>query len=160
MSRWGELIPHQDGDGCLCGCRDDPPVQCWHTEPDTPCDWNICRQPERLAAGDRGTDPAHSGVLDEPTAPLTLARVVETCMACPSQWDAWTADGRYLYLRYRWGRGTVDEYDSPDDTTWPHVPDGLVASFGEASYHGGGEISLEEFCERAGLVLAPDAVVE
>lgn len=35
---------------------DDPP--CWHIEPDTTCDWNICRQPERLAAGDRGTDPA------------------------------------------------------------------------------------------------------
>lgn len=37
---------------------DDPPVQCWHTEPDSPCDWNVCRQPERLAAGDAGTDPA------------------------------------------------------------------------------------------------------
>jgi hypothetical protein len=37
---------------------DNPPVQCWHIEPNTPCDWNICRQPERLAAGDRGTDPA------------------------------------------------------------------------------------------------------
>lgn len=39
---------------------DDPPVQCWHTEPDTTCDWNICRQPERLAAGDYGTDPAET----------------------------------------------------------------------------------------------------
>jgi len=37
---------------------DDPGVQCWHTEPGTPCDWNRCRQPERLAAGDPGTDPA------------------------------------------------------------------------------------------------------
>lgn len=35
-----------------------PPVQCWHIEPGTPCDWDICRQPERLAAGDYGTDPA------------------------------------------------------------------------------------------------------
>lgn len=38
--------------------EDDPQVQCWHTEANTPCDWNICRQPERLAAGDYGTDPA------------------------------------------------------------------------------------------------------
>ncbi|WP_405960810.1 hypothetical protein OG235_27995 [Streptomyces sp. NBC_00024] len=38
--------------------EDNPPVQCWHTEPSTPCDWDVCRQPERLAAGDRGTDPA------------------------------------------------------------------------------------------------------
>jgi hypothetical protein len=36
---------------------DDPPVQCWHTEADTPCDWDVCKQPERLAAGDYGTDP-------------------------------------------------------------------------------------------------------
>ncbi|MET7437007.1 DUF6085 family protein [Streptomyces sp. NPDC005496] len=34
-----------------------PPVQCWHTEADTPCDSTVCRQPERLAAGDYGTDP-------------------------------------------------------------------------------------------------------
>lgn len=36
----------------------DPPVGCWHAEPDSPCDWDVCRQPERFAAGDRGTDPA------------------------------------------------------------------------------------------------------
>lgn len=36
---------------------DDPPVQCWHTEANTPCDWDVCKQPERLAAGDYGTDP-------------------------------------------------------------------------------------------------------
>lgn len=41
--------------------EDDPPVQCWHYEPDTPCDWDVCRQPERLAAGDYGTDPAEGG---------------------------------------------------------------------------------------------------
>ncbi|MGW3594997.1 hypothetical protein [Streptomyces sp. NPDC005167] len=37
---------------------DDPPVQCWHYEPSSPCDWDVCRQPERRAAGDYGTDPA------------------------------------------------------------------------------------------------------
>jgi hypothetical protein len=36
---------------------EDPPVQCWHTEPSSPCDWDVCRQPDRLAAGDRGVDP-------------------------------------------------------------------------------------------------------
>lgn len=40
--------------------EDDDEVQCWHIEPDTICDWNICRQPERLARGDYGTDPAVS----------------------------------------------------------------------------------------------------
>lgn len=35
-----------------------PVTNSWHTEPGSPCDWNVCRQPERLAAGDMGTDPA------------------------------------------------------------------------------------------------------
>lgn len=37
---------------------DDPPTMCWHTEVGSPCDWDICQQPERLLAGDTGTDPA------------------------------------------------------------------------------------------------------
>jgi hypothetical protein len=45
---------------------DDQPVECWHTEPDTPCDWDVCRQPERLAAGDRGIDPARTSVAVDP----------------------------------------------------------------------------------------------
>ncbi|MFJ5893779.1 hypothetical protein [Streptomyces californicus] len=39
---------------------DDAEVQCWHIEAGTTCDWNICRQPERLAAGDIGTDPMNT----------------------------------------------------------------------------------------------------
>ncbi|MFF9097602.1 hypothetical protein ACF1AX_31330 [Streptomyces sp. NPDC014802] len=68
----------------LLGCNgpdpdDDPPVQCWHTEPGSPCDWTICRQPERLAAGDRGTDPAD----EAPNQPLTGIEVREPCPYCP-----------------------------------------------------------------------------
>lgn len=37
--------------------QDDPPVQCWHTEPDSPCDWDVCRQPERLAGTTRRWEP-------------------------------------------------------------------------------------------------------
>jgi len=39
--------------------EDDEQAACWHIEPGTPCDWNICRQPEHLAAGDVGTDPKY-----------------------------------------------------------------------------------------------------
>lgn len=58
-----ELIPHRE---------DNPPVECRHTEPGSPCDWNICRQPERLTAGDRGTDPARTRVVADPL-PRTAA---------------------------------------------------------------------------------------
>jgi hypothetical protein len=45
--------------------------------------------------------------------------------------------------------------------TWDRVPEGNVACFGDCFPRQGfdGEIELPEFCERAGLILAPDAAV-
>ena len=31
-----------------------------------------------------------------------------TCFACPSQWEATTVEGSYLYVRYRWGGLRID----------------------------------------------------
>jgi len=76
---------------------------------------------------------------------LTISRAVQTCHGCPSQWDAWTRDGQYLYLRYRWGSGTVDTEDGTE-----------VASFTTGDPMGG-VIDLAEFAARAGLVVAEDA---
>lgn len=33
--------------------------------------------------------------------------LVRTCLATPSQWSGVTCDGRFIYIRYRWGRLTV-----------------------------------------------------
>lgn len=32
-----------------------------------------------------------------------IMKIVRTCCACPSQWDAETDDGRHVYMRFRWG---------------------------------------------------------
>lgn len=88
-----------------------------------------------------------------------LARVVCTCPSVPAQWDAWTVDGQYLYLRYRFGRGTVDAYDNHDPDTWDVVPDGHFAEFRDSDDPWRGEIELNEFLHRAGLRLAPLASV-
>lgn len=32
---------------------------------------------------------------------------VQTCSACPSQWDIHTTKGKYIYARYRWGGLTL-----------------------------------------------------
>ncbi|MEU1373010.1 hypothetical protein ABZ442_05010 [Streptomyces triculaminicus] len=93
---------------------------------------------------------------EERLPPTTLARVVETCSACPSQWDAWTVTGQYLYLRYRSGIGTVEEQPGPDPDTWEDLEP--ITTFGEPSRDG--DISIEAFCEAAGLVLAPGVEVE
>ncbi|MGI5288046.1 hypothetical protein ACQEVF_32540 [Nonomuraea polychroma] len=81
---------------------------------------------------------------------IVLAKVVQTCAACPSQWDAWTVDGQYLYLRYRFGVGTVEAQPSPDEDTWSDRPP--LVKFGEPSLHG--SISLEEFVAAADIKLA------
>lgn len=79
---------------------------------------------------------------------ITITRAVMTCTAYPSQWDAWTEDGRELYLRYRYGCGTA-QLDGPAGET--------VASF-ETGHSYDGHIDLAEFCERAGLKLATGVV--
>lgn len=73
----------------------------------------------------------------------TIVRADQTCTACPSQWDAWDADGRYWYLRYRGGYGSMSRGYNVD--TAP-------LSFDDADQWGG-EISLEDFCERIGVTL-------
>lgn len=79
---------------------------------------------------------------DPPSVPVVLARSVQTCFGCPSQWDAWTDSGDYLYLRYRWGSGSVDNEQGE-----------TIASF-DTGDNWGGVIDLNEFCARAGLRLA------
>lgn len=85
-----------------------------------------------------------------------LVRVVETCHACPSQWDAWTTDGQYLYLRYRHGIGSVEEQPSNNLDTWDMDRPPLVEWDDDT---GNGDIDLDEFLEKAGLQLAPGAEV-
>ncbi|MDR3079982.1 MAG: hypothetical protein LBV60_03490 [Streptomyces sp.] len=91
-----------------------------------------------------------------------LVRVVRTCATSPSQWDAWTADGQYLYLHYRHGAGRVEwhpepdkDADTPDD--WTEGRSGLLVEWADGT--GRGAISLDSFLAAAGLTLAPGASV-
>jgi hypothetical protein len=82
---------------------------------------------------------------------MKIVRAEQTSLACPSQWDAWTENGQYLYLRYRHGHGTVTAYSSSNwlDTWESGEP---VAEF----YYGDaldGYIELDKFCELAGIEL-------
>ncbi|MDJ1137577.1 hypothetical protein [Streptomyces iconiensis] len=76
---------------------------------------------------------------------MKLVRVVQTSSAAPLTWDAWTSDGQLLHLRYRFGVGTVTPHDADEPAT----------RFGRLSMQDR-EITLQDFCERAGLHLAPD----
>ncbi|MGW5641066.1 hypothetical protein, partial [Streptomyces sp. NPDC003832] len=88
---------------------------------------------------------------------VTLARVVQTSGSWPSQWDAWTTTGQYLYLRYRHGEGTVEQHPSEDVDTWDGDESRLWTSWDDGT--DGGQIELADFLVTAGLRLAPDADV-
>lgn len=90
-------------------------------------------------------EPGTSAAAQPNDPTRTIVRAVQTCSACPAQWDAWTADGQYLYLRYRWGQGSARAYDDQDQGY-------TVASF-EKGNGLSGSISLEDFCAHAGLKL-------
>jgi hypothetical protein len=92
-------------------------------------------------------------------APLKLARVIQTSLACPSQWDAWGADGDYYYLRYRHGHGSVRQYKSRDWVT--AAEDELIRQVTSFDYGHplDGAISLDEFAALAGITIVPDVMV-
>ncbi len=81
---------------------------------------------------------------------ITIVRAVQTCYACPSQWDAWDADGNEYYLRYRWGGGEVHPVGS-DGIDWTVT----LAEFDTGDLLDG-SIDLEEFASQAGMLLALD----
>lgn len=101
---------------------------------------------------------------------ITLVRVVQTSMACPSQWDAWDADDNYYYLRYRHGYGEMRQYKSKDWVTAPFEYDEhsrvpffrqnpeYIATIAEFDYGDplDGVIGLEDFARLAGIELSPE----
>ena len=44
-----------------------------------------------------------------------IVELVKTCEACPSQWDARTPDGKYIYIRYRYGNLWMGVGDTEQD---------------------------------------------
>jgi len=40
---------------------------------------------------------------EEASDKMRVVKMSQTCLACPSQWEGETDDGRPVYVRYRWG---------------------------------------------------------
>jgi hypothetical protein len=34
---------------------------------------------------------------------INIVKYTKTCNHCPSQWECWTDDNKYVYIRYRYG---------------------------------------------------------
>jgi len=87
---------------------------------------------------------------------VTLTKAIQTCMACPSQWDAWDAEGYYYYLRYRSGHGSITRYGGPEgqgrDDAWNNFEGVLISEF-TYGHPLDGSMTLEEFAQHAGIEL-------
>lgn len=87
---------------------------------------------------------------------VTLVRAIQTSIACPSQWDAWDADGNYYYLRYRSGFGSIQRFDGPIDDyppgEWGQHSGEVIATF-EHGHPLDGWMTLDEFAVHAGINL-------
>jgi hypothetical protein len=81
-----------------------------------------------------------------------IVRAEQTCFACPAQWDAWDADGSQYYLRYRHSFGSAERVRRGEGEWLDGDRRETVGEF-ETDEDDGGVISLEKFCERAGLEL-------
>lgn len=104
---------------------------------------------------------------------IIIVRAVCTSVACPSQWDAWDADGNYYYLRYRHGVGTVERKESPEsdfferhedpgtgETQYRRITE-LVARFEDDLPDDApdGYIELAAFVQKTGLSLAENSQI-
>lgn len=115
----------------------------------------------RIAGGDAGDGDAEAlarriyvlaGRVFTGAGRPVIIRAVQTCFGCPAQWDAWDADGSQYYLRYRHSFGTAERVRRGADEWLDGDRRETVGEFGTGE-DDGGVISLEEFCERAGLEL-------
>jgi hypothetical protein len=80
-----------------------------------------------------------------------IVKAFQTSTSCPSQWDARTDTGEYLYLWFCSGRGTASRTEGGTQ----HA---LVSEFFDVDPYAG-SIGLQEFCDRAGFELALDGAV-
>mgnify|MGYP003353518234 CR=1 FL=1 len=80
---------------------------------------------------------------------VKLARLAMTCNFCPSQWDAFEmGTKRYLYIRFRHGHLTVDEYKD-----YPHCNQPVeLFSWEDEDDPDNGIMSTEEMLRITGMV--------
>lgn len=52
---------------------------------------------------------------------IKVKKIVETCGACPAQWEGSLEDGRTIYIRYRYGYLAVRVSLIPTEDVWEAV---------------------------------------
>ena len=66
------------------------------------------------------------------TQGVRLTKLIQTCNACPSQWDAWAEDGTYYYIRFRHGYLSVNSGDVDGPEVFCYADDRMADGYMEA----------------------------
>lgn len=77
---------------------------------------------------------------------MKIIKLVRTCIACPSQWDAMLDDDRPVYIRYRWGYCSV-RVGEKGATGWDAAVNGNEVLGFEWGGDWGGDMSNEQLIE-------------
>lgn len=67
---------------------------------------------------------------------MKIKNLVQTCGACPSQWEASTEDNRPIYIRYRWGYLEIHIGKPGDDVHEVAATEEVYGAQLGDSYHG------------------------
>lgn len=87
-----------------------------------------------------------------------ITHIIQTCSACPSQWEGKFADGDWLYIRYRWGGLSIHK-GNPDENQYNSIaatPIIFSKQIGETGWEG--VIELDDVLLESGLELAENVV--
>lgn len=83
-----------------------------------------------------------------------ITKLTRTCLACPSQWEGNLADGRFIYIRYRYAHLTYGLGNTLDEA----ITNDRCAI--EVGNHLDGYMQMEEMLEHLmGFVLTENAEV-
>ena len=52
---------------------------------------------------------------------LVIKRLIQTCTACPAQWEGWVEGGKMIYVRFRWGYLSVNISSMPTENVYDTV---------------------------------------
>lgn len=77
---------------------------------------------------------------------MKVTNLIQTCVACPAQWEGHIEDGRMFYCRYRWGNLSITISEKPTTDVMEAMDEELY--YETLGGHFAGEISEDDLIEK------------
>lgn len=85
---------------------------------------------------------------------MEIVKIIQTCGACPSQWEGKLKDGRMFYARYRWGVLEISVSNNPSNSVYDAINGVVLCDEQLGDKYDGvlGEDKLIDKMERCGFI--------